>query len=73
MVPIFDEFANQWKVKGGDPAARLTNRLLRGNYRLVVLPLVVLATGVIQPAQREPADPIHKGRMAQCLDYLERA
>lgn len=72
-MPVFDEYGNSWKVKGGDPAARLVNRLLRGNYRLVVLPLISLASGEISVPETQPADEIHRVRLLDCLQYLNGA
>jgi len=69
---IYDEHGHSWRVKGGDPAARLTNKLGRMNYRLIVLPLVTLATGTVSVPQAEPADPIHRVRLLDCLAALER-
>jgi len=69
---IFDEYGQPWKVKGGDPAARLISRLGRANYRLVVLPLQTLATGEIREPLANPDDPIHRVRLVDCLAVLNR-
>ncbi len=70
-VEIYDELGNPWKVAGGAPASRLVNRLVRDNYRLIVLPLVALATGRLGGAYVEPEDIIRSTRLRDCLDALE--
>lgn len=69
---IFDEYGSPWFVRGGHPAARFTNKLLRMNYRKpIVLPLLVLATGDLShPPGMEPADPILATRLHDCIGAL---
>lgn len=67
---VFDELGNPWKVRGGDPAARLVNKLQRSRYRLVVLPLATLATGTSTEPAVIPDDPIRAVRLEECLAAL---
>lgn len=69
-VQVFDEFGSRWKVSGGDPAAKTVNRLVRMNYRLVLLPFVTLATGRVVPPAQRPTDIIHDTRLYDCLAAL---
>lgn len=66
-VKVNDEFGAQWKVRGGDPAARLTNKLLRSGYQTVVLPFLTLATGKVAEPAEWPANIISRTRLADCL------
>ena len=71
-MKVYDEFGGGWKVKGGDPGARMVNRLARMNYQLVVLPFVSLATGKMPESVVYPADVIRSTRMADCISALGR-
>ena len=65
-----DEFGNRWRVKGGDPAARLVNKLQRLRYQYVVLPLVTFATGTSTEPAVTPDDPIRAVRLVECLEAI---
>ena len=71
-MPVFDEFGGGWKVKGGDPGARMVNKLTRSNYQLIVLPFVALATGKMPDNVQQPTDVIRSTRMADCMSALGR-
>ena len=71
-MQVFDEFGGGWKVKGGDPGARMANKLTRMNYQLIVLPFVALATGKMPDTVQQPTDVIRQTRMADCIAALGR-
>lgn len=68
---IQDEFGARWKVKGGDPGSRATNRLKRSGYEFVVLPLVTLATGRLADPVVWPESIIERTRLADCLAVMK--
>lgn len=70
-MKVYDEFNNTWRVKGGDPAMRLVNRLKRSRYELVVLPLATLATGHMTSPAAVPDDVIRATRLNECLGVLQ--
>ena len=70
-MKVYDEFGNPWKIRGGDPAARLVNKLKRSRYELVVLPLTTLAIGHSTHPAITPEDPIRAVRLAECLEALK--
>lgn len=71
MSPIWDESGNEWEVRGGDPAAKFTNRLKRAGYGNLVLPMRTLATGELTEPVEEPADVLRRQRLADCLGLLK--
>ena len=64
---VSDEFGAQWRVKGGDPAARVTNKLVRSGYQTIVLPFLTLATGKVTEPAEWPQDIVARTRLADCL------
>lgn len=68
---IADEFGAAWRCRGGDPAARVTNRLVRSGYQTIVLPFLTLATGKITEPTEWPQDIITRTRLADCLLSLK--
>lgn len=68
---ITDEFGQQWRCRGGDPASRLVNRLSRMGYQTIVLPFVTLATGALAEPSEWPADIIARTRLADCVAALK--
>lgn len=72
-MQVLDEFGQSWRYRGGDPCARLVNKLSRMNYRLVVLPFVTLATGKVTAPVQQPASVVHQTRLADCLAALNGA
>lgn len=70
MPDAYDELGNAWKVPGGTPSARQVNRLKRGGYHLIVLPLRTLVSGELAEPVEQPADVIRSTRLRECLDYL---
>ena len=68
---VYDEFGSRWAYRGGDPCARLVNKLSRMQYRLVVLPFVTLATGKVTAPVQPPASVLHQTRLADCLGALK--
>ena len=68
---ILDEHGREWRVIGGDPAAKLVSRLRAKRYSLIVLPFRTLATGELDRGCTEPASLINEVRLADCLAVLE--
>ena len=69
-VELYDELGNRWMIRGGMPANKFISKLTRANYRLIVLPLRTLATGVLAEPVEQPADIIRCTRLADCLLLL---
>lgn len=68
---IYDEYGNQWRVSGGDPASRLVSRLRRRGYELIVLPFWTLATGdLAYGGVSEPDDTVRAYRLLDCLEVV---
>ena len=71
MLHIVDEFGSSWRVRGGDPASRLTSKLTRSGFQTIVLPFVTLATGRATDPAEWPQDIIARTRLADCLAVLK--
>ena len=68
---VYDEYGHQYKVIGGDPAARVIAKLTARNYsNPIVLPLITLVTGrAVEPAFY-PDDIVRSTRLRDCLAAL---
>lgn len=73
LMKIMDETLSQWQVKGGDPAAKVTNLLKRKGYELIVLPGSVLASGERPIGKYVIEDSILNLRLNECLYVLENS
>ena len=69
-IQVFDELNNSWRIVGGQPGMKLISKLTKANYRLIVLPITSLVSGMVTEPTVWPEDVILRTRMQDCLLLL---